>query len=80
MAAGVLGKPGSKFGPCRACAHLDCAELVKMAATACQRCGRPIGYEVGFYQLDGRLVHARCEEEAAELVGLGRVEAEGGDQ
>lgn len=69
MAAGVLPKPGSKYGPCKkqSCGHLDCVEQRKMAVTKCVICDIPIGYEKRFYDERERgLVHAVCLEEEIE--------------
>ena len=67
MAAGILPKPGSKFGPCAVpCIHKDCAETRASAAAACAYCHKPIGFYVRFYLQDDGLVHASCAEAAAE--------------
>lgn len=53
MAAGILQKPGSKYGPCDAkgsCEHLDCRATVREAHSLCAFCQKPIGYGVAFYQ------------------------------
>lgn len=78
MAAGTLPLPGTEFGPCADdCAHRDCAETRAMAATTCWRCEQPIGYDRAFYRMnpgseaaagESYLVHAGCEEAAAERV------------
>jgi len=81
MAAGYLPAPGKRnqfneeIGPCvEPCEHTDCAATRRMAKTICPHCGKPIGYETGFYQ-DGtwtRLEHSACalkkveEERAAQ--------------
>jgi hypothetical protein len=70
MAAGVLPKPGTKFGPCKkACVHRDCILTRKMAEAKCPKCGQPIGYGVGFYETGedgfegmGSYTHAACAE------------------
>mgnify|MGYP000847689096 CR=1 FL=1 len=78
MAAGILQKPGSKFGPCgEACRHLDCADTRKIAATECPYCSKPIGYGRLFYQTtdpersDRKHIvgyeHADCAEDAADV-------------
>lgn len=66
MAAGYLGKPGTEFGPCgESCGHTDCRYTRDMAAAPCRLCGKPIGYDSGFFE-DGSgpllevLVHAPC--------------------
>ena len=74
MAAGILSKPGSKFGPCRKpCAHLDCADTRKISGALCPYCSTPIGYDRRFYATrpdrSGPVVgyeHASCAEDAAE--------------
>lgn len=69
MAAGILQKPGSKLGPCKAaCKHRDCGQTREDAGAACRFCAKPIGYGVGFYRsrLSGELAHAICFEEAVE--------------
>lgn len=69
MAAGVLSKPGTKYGPCNtACKHLDCAQTRQWADAQCSRCTKPIGYDTRFYRNeDSTLVHAVCEESAIEV-------------
>lgn len=71
MAAGVLSKPGTQYGPCEVdCKHIDCAATRKQAETDCAKCALVIGYETRFYRLpDGALVHAECEELAMEAAG-----------
>ena len=66
MAAGRLPKPGTEFGPCEECSHIDCAETRSMAQAVCHYCEEPIGYDRGFYQSDGALVHSSCFEDAIE--------------
>jgi hypothetical protein len=67
MAAGTLPHPGTKYGPCvEACTHVDCANTRAMADTVCHRCKQRIGYDAAFYNVGGNLVHALCEERAAE--------------
>jgi len=67
MAAGVLPKPGTKYGPCLAgCEHRDCAQTRADADTPCHWCSLPIGYGVGHYRTDAGPTHAECEERAAE--------------
>lgn len=69
MAAGILSKPGSKFGPCeKGCKHKDCAQTRAMMAEPCRFCRKPIGAGVGFVRarLTGALAHAFCVEEAVE--------------
>ena len=66
MAAGQLAASGTEFGPCLDCEHNDCARTREMAATRCERCGEPIGYETGFFQIADNLVHALCEYTALE--------------
>lgn len=64
MAAGILPKPGTKYGPCRKlCLHRDCNSIKLDARAKCHICSKPIGYNVRFYREDdGRLVHALCIE------------------
>lgn len=53
MAAGVLQKPGTKYGPCDAkgsCQHEDCRSTVREAISICRICHKPIGYETEFYE------------------------------
>lgn len=74
MAASRLAKPGTEYGPCaEECKHRDCAQTRTMAAAICHHCQKAVGYDVRFYDisvppmLNGtELVHALCEEEAAE--------------
>jgi hypothetical protein len=63
MAAGQISKPGSRYGPCVECSHIDCAKSRDMAQTICGICSEPIGYETGFYIDEGNLVHAYCFED-----------------
>lgn len=73
MAWGLLPTPGKiingiEVGPCvEPCAHRDCAETRRQAATACRLCGEPVGYETPFYRADepGALEHVACAETAA---------------
>ena len=77
MAAGVLQRPGSRYGPCESeCSHRDCALTRRMAAFACVLCDEPIGYNSRFYNLGGapndgaeELVHAACAEREQERAG-----------
>ena len=66
MAAASLPTPGTSKGPCssRFCIHTDCKATRKQADMPCQHCGKVIGYETPFYQVNGheRYVHAKCEE------------------
>lgn len=51
MAAGILPKPGTNYGPCeRACAHIDCNCTRRMAKAPCGICGKRIGYDTPFYE------------------------------
>ena len=75
MAAGVLSKPGSDFGPCEeGCSHTDCAETRTMAAGLCAYCGKPIGYQVRYYRRANfdppAFDHARCLEDALDAASL----------
>lgn len=63
MAAVGLPKPGTEYGPCaEECKHVDCAETRKQAATACDICREPIGYDRPFYQREQWtiLTHQLC--------------------
>lgn len=68
MAAITFHAPGTANGPCpsKFCIHTDCQATRRQAASACQHCGKPIGYGVRFYQINGheRFAHAACEDEA----------------
>jgi hypothetical protein len=69
MAAGVLQKPGTKLGPCKAqCKHRDCGQTRSDAAALCRLCQKPIGYGSQFYRsrLTEELAHAVCLEVAIE--------------
>lgn len=69
MAAGVLQRPGSQLGPCKAaCRHRDCGKTRADASSPCRFCQKPIGYDVGFYRSrwSGDLAHASCLEDAIE--------------
>jgi hypothetical protein len=73
MAAGILPRPGSKFGACvDECKHHDCTETRFIASSLCVICESPIGYDRGFYDERGNisipveergLVHANCVED-----------------
>lgn len=68
MAAGYLDKPGCPNGPCEgSCAHTDCSQTRRIAASNCTCCGKKIGYGVRFYK-DGedKWAHADCLEDKAE--------------
>jgi hypothetical protein len=66
MAAGILSKPGTKFGPCRKCSHLDCAQTRLMAKSVCKFCNRVIGYGTRFVTspTTRRHAHEDCVESA----------------
>jgi len=71
MAAGILSKPGTEYGPCAGrCNHKDCAEVRQMAAATCRICRGTIGYDRRFYDESGEnkvaLVHASCRETEVE--------------
>jgi len=69
MAAAVMPKPGTQFGPCQeGCKHKDCAELKGMAQSMCRFCQKAIGWGGRYYrsQLSGDLAHAACLETAVE--------------
>lgn len=64
MAAGILNKPGTDFGPCEGdCKHLDCAETRKVAKELCDICKEPIGYDKRFFQKNNWEIftHEICE-------------------
>jgi hypothetical protein len=71
MAAGSLGKPGSKYGPCKKrCEHRDCALSRLQAAAVCRLCKRPIGYDRSFF-VEGSpltLLHESCAQDEADQV------------
>lgn len=77
MAAGILPKPGTKTGPCKAaCRHRDCAESRFIAGCVCRFCSQPVGFGTRFYldpeaapatPDDRRWVHAACLEDAIEV-------------
>jgi len=67
MAAGVLPKPGTKYGPCKKdCKHRDCSLTRGDAMRLCSFCHKPIGYGVRYYRSDAGLDHAVCAEDDAE--------------
>jgi len=67
MAAGILPKPGSQYGPCKVkCKHIDCAETRARAQSTCLYCRKPVGYGVRVYQHGEYTVHALCHELAAD--------------
>jgi hypothetical protein len=66
MAAGVLAKPGTEFGPCaEPCQHTDCAGTRRIATTVCRFCNKEIGYDRRFYNDEG-YVHAACLEDSID--------------
>ncbi len=67
MAAGTLPEPGKtvngeEIGPCidADCGHNDCNQTRAMNATECMTCGKPIGYETRFFEIDGEMEHESC--------------------
>ena len=53
-----LARPGEPYGPCNTdeCPHPRCRKSRWAAATACVRCGRPLGYRVHYTaRSEGRL-------------------------
>ncbi len=72
MAAGRLPSPGkvvrgTEIGPCvEPCAHTDCAATRATAAALCKWCGKPIGYETGYFEGDDGTEHELCLLEAIE--------------
>lgn len=52
MATGTLPRPGTQYGPCvESCLHIDCAATRAQAESACVHCGKPIGYDVEFFDV-----------------------------
>ena len=53
MAAPKLQDVGDKGGPCAdvECTHNECCSIRKLSAKKCTYCGKPIGYNTGFYIL-----------------------------
>jgi hypothetical protein len=73
MAAGILSKPGTEYGPCASpCKHIDCAKSREQAASHCALCSTPIGYDRRFYLETVGLVHADCLEDSIEAVEVKR--------
>jgi cytochrome c553 len=67
MAAGMLPKPGTKFGPCKkSCQHKDCEQTRADAAAMCGICHEAIGYGRLFYREGSGLVHELCAAQVAE--------------
>jgi hypothetical protein len=67
MAAGILPKPGTQYGPCKTnCKHLDCAETRARAESKCLYCRKVVGYGLRVYQHGDYTLHARCHEDAAD--------------
>lgn len=67
MAAAIIPKPGTKFGPCKkACNHIDCKANRTTAESVCGFCSTPIGFETLYYVDQGAPCHARCLEESVE--------------
>jgi len=69
MAAGILPKPGTKYGPCKkkACGHTDCARTRLDSQAVCRICQKAIGYNVRYYREDNNgLVHAFCFEKECD--------------
>lgn len=64
MAASVIPAPGTKYGPCKSCKHIDCAESRRMAESICTVCAKPIGYQVRYCRdddaVEGALAHEGC--------------------
>lgn len=73
MAAGRLPEPGSEYGPCITCEHIDCQETRERARGLCRFCDGVIGYGNRYYSetslTDGvrELVHANCLEDSLEI-------------
>ena len=73
MASSYIPTPGTSVGPCEvSCAHRDCAQSRKMAATLCRICNLAIGYEKHYFQEKNWtvLVHAVCAEEEVQAERL----------
>ena len=67
MAAGVLPKPGTDYGPCvSSCVHIDCKATREDAGSTCRFCLNDIGYDRRFFREGNGLVHASCLEDDIE--------------
>jgi len=67
MAAGLISKPGTEYGPCEgSCTHSDCKSLRKIAQSECYICGQTIGYDKRFYEDASGFTHAICTEKQIE--------------
>ena len=61
MAAGMISKPGTQYGPCEGeCEHTDCADQRKRVENKCIHCGKRIGYETKFYAGGQGYSHWTC--------------------
>lgn len=80
MAAGYVAQPGSQFGPCvEECMHRDCDASRRAARAACMTCGKPIGYETGYfsnreYDRQGRPLGEHTDTLEHALCAYGRAE------
>src|SRR6185369_1793970 len=72
-----LAAPGTQYGPCASeCPHVECAVMRRRAATLCNLCNHPIGYNQRFFNDAGRLVHTLCWYDCANphpCAGCGKV-------
>jgi hypothetical protein len=67
MAASLIAKPGTKFGPCKdACEHVDCRQSRELVNTCCFFCHSRIGYNKMFVTSGKRAAHDTCCELAVE--------------
>ena len=67
MAAGILPRPGTQYGPCKTkCKHIDCTETRERGESKCLYCNKKVGFGVRVYQHGDYTVHALCHEDAAE--------------
>ena len=49
MSAVMIERPGVGLGPCLKCEHEDCAENRQLAASRCDICKKPLGYDTKFF-------------------------------
>lgn len=75
MAAGLLPKPGTEYGPClEVCLHRDCQANRAISASACRLCDEEIGFGRAFYDEGaGVYVHALCLDVAIEMSGKAKL-------
>lgn len=80
----VVPRPGTLDGPCdEACGCSTCQELRDTAAMECLGCGKEIGYEVAYVQIEDALWHLDCisgladsEEERERIEAMRETEAD----